>query len=495
MKPKIKKATIPLCVLMLVALGLFLPLHQIQAQSWSPASAILGGMLFLIGAVLQIITLVTGGILAGIAQLLTWVTSGSFLSIPYTKLTMADGITPSIVGIGWPMVRDLTNMIFVIVLIFIGLATALRLKEYQVQKTLPVLIVIALLINFTPVICGLIVDASNVAMNFFLQSFSGGELFSNQMAIQNQLVESAVTGPNAWNPQDNWALVVSNITIIFFDILAAAVLAAYVLLFIVRYVAIWILVILSPLAFACYILPATRKIWSTWWNQFFQWCIVGIAGGFFLYLSAQMLQISAKMPMCPTATSAENYIGVLCGSLPFIITLAFLTIGFFISTSSGAIGASLAAGVGRTAGLKAGQLAAKWTGKGILTTGRMATGVAAGTVKGVTRGAMRGKKEYGMARGSGWTKKQALGGAMAKGLTELKTEVGRARPPRPDKGYRQAAFKGLKGVFEEFAEPFIGKPEGEKKRKKGTFARGLEAESKKIEGLGKTLTGTPKAKT
>jgi len=56
----------------------------------------------------------------------------------------------------------------------------------------------------------------------------------------------------------------------------------------------WILMILSPIAFLSYIFPASKNIkkffpsilhWEGWWEEFLQWVLVGIPLGFFLYLS------------------------------------------------------------------------------------------------------------------------------------------------------------------------------------------------------------------
>ncbi|MFA5348869.1 MAG: hypothetical protein WC309_00690, partial [Candidatus Paceibacterota bacterium] len=81
--------------------------------------------------------LIIGGGLSYVALLasqgiLTWVASPNFIKVSFTK---ADNV---VVTAGWTVVRDFTNLLFILVLIAIGLMTALRTsKEYQVQKTLP----------------------------------------------------------------------------------------------------------------------------------------------------------------------------------------------------------------------------------------------------------------------------------------------------------------------------------------------------------------------
>ena len=76
---------------------------------------------------------------------------------------------------------------------------------------------------------------------------------------------------------------------IFYNVMTGLVLMLYLFLFLFRVIALWILLILSPLAFACYILPNTKKYFEMWWQAFVQWCFIGVTAAFFIYLSSQML--------------------------------------------------------------------------------------------------------------------------------------------------------------------------------------------------------------
>ncbi|GAI30419.1 unnamed protein product, partial [marine sediment metagenome] len=71
------------------------------------------------------------------------------------------------------------NMLLVLILVYIAIATILRLAGYETKKLLITFIIVALLVNFSPVICGLIVDASNIVMNFFLSEVTGGKQLIN----------------------------------------------------------------------------------------------------------------------------------------------------------------------------------------------------------------------------------------------------------------------------------------------------------------------------
>jgi len=61
------------------------------------------------------------------------------------------------------------------------------------------------------------------------------------------------------------------------------------LLFLARVVILWILAILAPIAFGCYILPATRKFFGEWFQNLIQWSILGIPIAFFLFLASVLI--------------------------------------------------------------------------------------------------------------------------------------------------------------------------------------------------------------
>jgi len=301
--------------------------------------------------------------------LLDWVTSPGFISLPYTKAGPLPDGNP-IIQTGLNITKNFVNLSLVIVLVFIALAITLRLQEYATQKTLVRLIIIALLVNFAPVICGLIVDASNIIMNYFLVGIREGI-----SGILNDVTTAGLTG-TLTRPGTVTVLyllgkgaimMVLNLSIGFAFFLFAFI-------FIFRYVAIWVLVILSPLAFVSWILPATKKLWDMWWKQLLNWCFIGIPLAFFLYLA--MHSVAGLNVYFETQMNAPGLERELSDTLntvfPYFAVLAMLWFGFFIGLSTAAMGSSAVVGFAKTRG---GQIwtgakkGAKWTtrqaGKGI----------------------------------------------------------------------------------------------------------------------------------
>lgn len=337
---RFNKPAVLAAVFFSIFLGLALPLQFVQAQ----LGLIIGTAVAvtIINLVLQLVLVISNLILGLAGVILSWVLSPYFMSLPYTY--------GGIVDVGWPIVRDFINMFFIIALVIIGLATALRIKEYQAQKTLPLLIIIAILINFTPVICGLILDASNILMNFFLEELTGFKMLGNMFSAQGTMLLGALQ--HFYNPLESLALMGKTLVMIIFDWVAAFIFFMFALLFVMRYVMIWVLVIVSPIAFFSRIFPASQRYlfksilgWDEWWKQFIEWSIIGIVAAFFIYLAEQLMVMAPGwIPGIPPGgvwgiitTPLVDFINNL---LPWGVMLAFLMIGFFVATSTSAMGAT-----------------------------------------------------------------------------------------------------------------------------------------------------------
>ena len=357
------KKTIVLLFLIIFGLGLFLPTVPAQAGFWSTyidnffqiftnplgspeqhgltgiaTDFFSGGLSLIISALL---TATTPFLVLSYA-LLNWVTSTGFINISFT------GPDNLIVQEGWGIVRDFTNMFIVLGFVIVALATILRIKEYQAQKLLPLLIGIALLINFTPVICGFFIDISNVAMNHFLTAGTLDRSFIETMTYQIGSLFNENLDPGE--------RLGAGIVLVVFNLVATIIFLLFALLFAVRYVALWILIILSPLAFFCYILPALKGVWDMWWKQFFQWCIIGIPAAFFIYLSNMLIGEMSKGNLTSDPTGGLSGFAVL---FQYTVPLLFLIVGFFASLQTGAMGADKIIGFAKTGGTQAG----RWAGR------------------------------------------------------------------------------------------------------------------------------------
>ncbi|MBL7150130.1 MAG: hypothetical protein ISS84_00655 [Candidatus Pacebacteria bacterium] len=307
---------------------LFLPFSSTQASIFTQALLFLPNAI--ISLILQVVLLIVGGIFTVCNWLLRWAISNPF-GISFTSPS-----TNTVIAIGWTFLRDITNMLFILGLAYIGLATSLNLAGFNTKKIFGNILIIALLINFTPVICGIVVDISNLLSKFFLQDVDFTQtvsVFENFRGSLGSVLKDFLAG----------VVLIRTLILILYGLLGSIIFLLFTLIFLIRGPMIWILVILSPLAFFSWIFPQTRKmIWDKWWNIFFQWSIIVIPASFFLYLSQAM--ISEKDNIMGDIGMEGPAGGTLISLAPYFISLAFMFIGFMMSLQINAIGSKAIVG-------------------------------------------------------------------------------------------------------------------------------------------------------
>ncbi len=286
----------------------------------------------LLGGLAYTIPNALAGILRSFQGLASWALQGHFVSVGVTDLAQM---------VGWDTVRSLANIFLLLGLIFTAFGIMLGIKEYEAKKSLPILILIALLINFTPVICGWIIDFSNYITDWLLKG-----------AIPSDEFAAMVEGGNV--PKDLTSIFVFCI----FVITAIFVYLLFFILFLIRYIFLLVLTIFSPIAFASKIFSPSEKAkkffpsflyWDTWWNQFLQWCTVGILASFFMLIGNQIMLNMDDIQ----GTNPGGFMGAII--IYFLPVLALL-IGFFstleaaqgvtglITSNAAKLGGFLAAG-------------------------------------------------------------------------------------------------------------------------------------------------------
>lgn len=211
----------------------------------------------------------------------------------------------NIITVGWVVLRDIGNMFFVVILLLISFGTILRLDQYQLKNLLPKVILMAVLVNFSKLIAGVFIEISQIVMLTFVVAYSaaGAGNFMNAMQIPNLTqiwTPSDIQNLNTAEPLGHADVFTSLVGGIIYAAIAVVVVLAYIAIFAVRLVALWILVVFSPFAFALNVIPAGQKYASMWWEQFSKYIIVGPVLAFFLWLSL------ATLPMILDQSGSNN---------------------------------------------------------------------------------------------------------------------------------------------------------------------------------------------
>lgn len=260
--------------------------------------------------ILSLGALIAGVFYAIVAVIVTWLI-GVIMSV---GIVPGGPNTPEIVSIGWNFSRQFANLFFILALAFIGLATVLKIKEYEMKKALPTLIIIALLINFTPVIVGFVVDMGNIVTKFFLDSAGsiGSMMDITQTAVDYLVISIAhlfLRDGTFWQQLleitgEFIGIVIYGAVLFIFFHVAMFVYLTIGMIFFFRTVILWILMILSPIAFLSKVFPDTKTTkmvfpgilhWDQWWEKLIQWTVIGIPIAFFLYLSNLIMTNEASI--------------------------------------------------------------------------------------------------------------------------------------------------------------------------------------------------------
>lgn len=169
----------------------------------------------------------------------------------------------------WTMVRDFLNIGFIFVLLFSAFATIFQAGDkYHIKNIIFKLILMALLVNFSFPISRFIIDVSNVAMYWMLNNMftglSGGGSIAAEIANSSGLKTLLVPGDASSFP------IAYLLAAIVFVFILGITLFIIAVMFLIRLIALSVLVMFSPVAFMGYIFPSTAGYASKWWDALFK---------------------------------------------------------------------------------------------------------------------------------------------------------------------------------------------------------------------------------
>ena len=264
-----------------------------------------------------------------------------------------DFINSAAVSKGWIIIRDVCNIGFVLVLLVIAFSTVLKIEKYSYKRLLGGFLLAAVLVNFSKLICGVIIDISQVLMLTFVNAFKGiGEGNLAQMIGLEEIMSLPSDGGSTGKEKVG-ALFLGLIM----SIIGTIVVGIILLIFVFRIIILWFLVLLSPLAFLANILPALQSYGKQWWQKFTSQVIVGPILAFFLWLSFSIVQGSSggdiykqvltdpkvKKDVTETEmTAAISKAGKPQNMLNFIIGIGMLIGSLMVAQQMGVAGGKMA---------------------------------------------------------------------------------------------------------------------------------------------------------
>lgn len=313
------------------------------------SSTLLNNIYFFMSSIVIGIVQFVGNFTALMIHLLVIVSSyNEFINVP-------------VVQTGWAIVRDITNMFFIIALLVIAAGTVLRIENYRYNRLLAKVIIMAFLVQFSRLITGFLIQSAQVVTLTFVNSYR--EVFFGNIAnlfglkqvlsLADQTLQQSAAGLSQ--------IFISLLAGLTLMVVAFIVTLAIVIIFAIRIIALWILTILSPLAYALRILPNTEGFAKRWWSDFGKYVTIGPVLAFVLWLSLALISstspgagISSKfndtLGDAGTKYAQDNSVGTPFSSeitaipnlLSFLVGVIFLIMGLQYASSLGGAAGKIA---------------------------------------------------------------------------------------------------------------------------------------------------------
>lgn len=270
------------------------------------------------------------------------------LAIYYGVYSIPDILKSEGVKNAWSLARDVANIGFIFVLLYISVKTVLG--ETGSQKLITQVIIAALLVNFSAVIPRTIIDVSNIFAITFYENL-GPQIGSSQARDVTKAFLDA-TSPsyglkmyadaffNTFSPSHSLS-VESYIPGTLMFILAYILLVGGIL-FVLRIVVLVLILVASPLAIVGWIIPTTASYSKQWLSRLTNEAIFAPVFMFLIYISITVLKDSSLANLDPNGSSTSKFI-------TFIVACSLLIISLSAAKKFSGDGASYALGWSKTA--------------------------------------------------------------------------------------------------------------------------------------------------
>ncbi len=282
---------------------------------------------------------------------------------------------------GWQLVRDISNIFFIIIMIYSGLAAVFSTSNVSYKKVIPTLIINALIINFSLFATRLVIDMSNITARIFynqmvvkvdgqvaenttgfkpiseaiVSSFNPQKIFEGKVLESEAVTEGTKqneSDPTTFNGQSDpslanggfkryskeyasyFALVTLVAIAISFGVAIMFWKTAF--LFIGRVIGLYVAMIFSPFAFLSRggvplvsRLPALN--FGSWWKDLSQYALLAPIFVFFLYIINSFLNVEFFTKVGLEQNGQGFFGSVMYVMIPMLIIYGLVTRGVKIA--------------------------------------------------------------------------------------------------------------------------------------------------------------------
>ncbi len=303
----------------------------------------------------------------------------------------------------WTLSRDFANLIIISMFVYAAVGTILRLKDYNLEKFIVKIIIVALLINFSMFMVKFTVDVSNVIAYQFYKEIATlaeqktdannqkneqiyiGSLMAKKMGvsagkiISNKELDRLVRAKEAW-----WYTTFIVYPVIGFIIaFTAAVLFYGTFVMLSRFLGLLLVMALSAIGFVMLIVPKLGDTYfQKWWQGLLRYSLFAPIFSFMLLLTVTII---AYIGNVSGAQNSSLMVLMATGSWASAIIAPFVVIGLLfaaikISNSLSIAGSNIATKIAGTA-MSAALFPALWGARAVRLSGTNAIATSKGLHK------------------------------------------------------------------------------------------------------------------
>lgn len=301
--------------------------------------------------------------------------------------------TPFVVE-GWGIVRDMCNMFFIFILLYIAFSTILNIHGFKTKEMIINVVIIGLLINFSLFATQVMIDASNILARVFYNSDSikitqnssagtaglkigpNGEIplsaaVVNKVNPQNLIIngrksvviQDKVTNESSSSSSDKegglgvGAFILITLLATAVNIVGIITFLSVGLIFVARVIGLWFAMIFSPFVFFSYTVPSLQDMemvgWKKWWPETLKLAFLAPVFIFFLYLIVAFLEKGLSLIKATDIKDGMTF--VISIIVPFIFIMILLMKAKDIAKDmSGKLGQSITSGIAAVGGVALG---------------------------------------------------------------------------------------------------------------------------------------------
>ncbi|OGI66133.1 hypothetical protein A3A95_00235 [Candidatus Nomurabacteria bacterium RIFCSPLOWO2_01_FULL_39_18] len=330
-----------------------------------------------------------------------WVVYGLFYAIPtflfavsayffnvLVSITLSGGLVGDspFVSAAWAVVRDLSNIFFILILLYIAIKTILGMGGSEVKKMIAHVVLTALLINFSMFFTKIIIDTTNIlALVFYNKVNVETRVDGQPRPYKSATGEKDISG-GLYKAFDPTKLVSADFfkqareidpstegkvppSILISMLIITGVIMGYAaycffqvgVFFLSRLIELWVLIIFSPYAFMSSSVPVLSKSegigWDDWWHRLLQVSFLAPIFMFFLYIIFKLIEANPFTGVLNSSDSMfETILFIVLPALVILIILKKATekakklSGELGTVVMGAVKALAVIGVGAAAG-------------------------------------------------------------------------------------------------------------------------------------------------